>query len=589
MGREKGKILGKARISVKLAFLYMSLLLVSWSIILLIFYRVSDKNATESAQALSAQTLNTVSKNISTLIDNTAYYSRIILSSSDITEALELKDGKMQKESLHQFTSLVDTETHINGIYMWDMESHGCSIDKNHVRTLRTEDIRETNWYEEVRELAGSYCLKLNADRVLTQSSAETTVSLIRVINNPTDYHPVGILMINMDLNAFADSYGGLDSKSIPVIYVLDDTGKIVTSQSDMCLPSVKEALKSKKNNDSLLLAQQDIEGNNWKVLAGVRIENGLKQSGIGGIIFAMAMIFLALFCGIGYFIMKRYVADPLEQMAGSMNRMSGRKFEKIRMWGNRYNTFGEMEILETTYNKMVDEIDALIERVYEEEKIKRRAELNALQEQMKPHFLYNTIDAMGYLALSGKNEEVYDALEAFGSYYRILLSKGREMISVREEAEMVKDYLELQKLRYGDSLHYVLNVDPEIQGTFILKMVLQPLVENSVNHGIRPKETPGVVYVEGTAEDGYLKFTIEDDGVGMDEDKIKELNRENISSNEKSFGLRGTIERMRIFYESDIDYTIQSTKGKGTTIVLRVPVCYEGDEGHDESIACGG
>ena len=77
------------------------------------------------------------------------------------------------------------------------MDSHGCSIDKNHVRTLRTEEIRETNWYEEVRELAGSYCLKLNADRVLTQSRAETTVSLIRVINNPTDYRPVGILMIN--------------------------------------------------------------------------------------------------------------------------------------------------------------------------------------------------------------------------------------------------------------------------------------------------------------------------------------------------------------------------------------------------------
>ncbi len=88
----------------------------------------------------------------------------------------------------------------------------------------------------------------------------------------------------------------------------------------------------------------------------------------------------------------------------------------------------------------------------------------------MKPHFPYNTIDAMGYLALSGKNEEVYDALEAFGSYYRILLSKGREMILVREEAEMVKDYLELQKLRYGDSLHYVLNVDPGDTGDFYLK-----------------------------------------------------------------------------------------------------------------------
>ena len=577
MRRGKMKILGKARISVKLAFLYMSLLLISWSIIFLIFYRVSDKNATDSAQALSTQTLNTVSKNISTLIDNTAYYSRIILSSSDITNALEKKDEKLQKESLHQFTSLVDTETHINGIYMWDMDSHGCSIDKNHVRILRTEDIRETNWYEEVRELSGSYCLRLNADRVLTQSSAETTVSLIRVVNNPTDYRPVGILMINMDLNAFADSYSGLDQKSIPDIYILDDTGKIVTSRAETSLPRVKKELEDGRSNKKVLFAQQDIDRINWKVLAGVRIENGLEQSGIGGLIFAMAMIFLALFCGTGYFIMKRYVADPLEAMAGSMNRMSGRKFEKIRMCENRHSTFGEMEILESTYNKMVDEIDALIEMVYEEEKIKRKAELNALQEQMKPHFLYNTIDAMG-----GKNEEVYDALEAFGSYYRILLSKGREMISVREEAEMVKDYLELQKLRYGDSLHYVLNVAPEIQGTFILKMVLQPLVENSVNHGIRPKETPGVVYVEGIEEDGYLKFTVEDDGVGMDEDKIRELNRENISTNEKSFGLRGTIERMRIFYESDIDYTIKSTKGRGTTIVLRVPVCYEGDEGHD-------
>ena len=582
MRRGKMKILGKARISVKLAFLYMSLLLISWSIIFLIFYRVSDKNATDSAQALSTQTLNTVSKNISTLIDNTAYYSRIILSSSDITNALEKKDEKLQKESLHQFTSLVDTETHINGIYMWDMDSHGCSIDKNHVRILRTEDIRETNWYEEVRELSGSYCLRLNADRVLTQSSAETTVSLMRVVNNPTDYRPVGILMINMDLNAFADSYSGLDQKSIPDIYILDDTGKIVTSRAETSLPRVKKELEDGRSNKKVLFAQQDIERINWKVLAGVRIENGLEQSGIGGLIFAMAMIFLALFCGTGYFIMKRYVADPLEAMAGSMNRMSGRKFEKIRMCENRHSTFGEMEILESTYNKMVDEIDALIEMVYEEEKIKRKAELNALQEQMKPHFLYNTIDAMGYLSLSGKNEEVYDALEAFGSYYRILLSKGREMISVREEAEMVKDYLELQKLRYGDSLHYVLNVAPEIQGTFILKMVLQPLVENSVNHGIRPKETPGVVYVEGIEEDGYLKFTVEDDGVGMDEDKIRELNRENISTNEKSFGLRGTIERMRIFYESDIDYTIKSTKGRGTTIVLRIPVCYEGDEGHD-------
>ncbi len=264
------------------------------------------------------------------------------------------------------------------------------------------------------------------------------------------------------------------------------------------------------------------------------------------------------------------------------MNRMEGKKFEKICTDSRGAEFSAEMGILKDTYNQMVDEIDTLIEQVYEEEKIKRKTELNALQEQMKPHFLYNTIDAMGYLALSGRSQEVYDALEAFGSYYRILLSKGKELITVREEIEMVRDYLELLKIRYGDELHYVLDVDENICDDYILKMILQPLVENAVNHGIRPKTTRGMVCVEGKEEDGYLCFSVADDGVGMSSEKMAELQRENLDSNEKSFGLRGTIERIKIFYEQDIGYDIQSTEGRGTVITLRVPVYYEGDESDD-------
>lgn len=219
---------------------------------------------------------------------------------------------------------------------------------------------------------------------------------------------------------------------------------------------------------------------------------------------------------------------------------------------------------------------------VYEEERIKRKTELNVLQEQMKPHFLYNTIDAMGYLALSGKNEELYDALEAFGSYYRTLLSKGREIITVREEMQMVKDYLELQKIRHGDSLRYVLKIDQTIWGRSILKMILQPLVENSVNHGIRQKGTYGCVCVTGYEKNGYLFFCVEDDGVGMSKEKVAELTGESLDINEKSFGLRGTIERMKIFYDTDIEYEIKSAERKGTAIFIKIPVYFEGEEEHD-------
>lgn len=573
------------RISVRLALMYTMILLVSWVIIVCVFYRISYENTYDSAEAISVQTLHTVSESIDTLIQNAAYYSRIILSGSEVTKALESGDGEKESAALQQFISLVDTETHINGIYMWDLQNNSCSIDRKQHRSLRVEDIREIAWYEEVRNLAGSYCLKLNADRILTNSSAENVLSLMRSINSPVDYQPLGILMINLDIGAFYDSFNSVDENSVSSIYVLDDTDKIVASRADIPLPKLWEARNKQDGRTSYvydgkkyLVSERDMKESGWRVLTAVPINSVFGNSHFGSMIFALAMGFLALFCIVGYFIMKYYVAKPLESMAGAMNRMSGKRFAKIR----DEVPFSEMEILKSTYNQMVDEIHELIERVYAEEKIKRKAELNALQAQMKPHFLYNTIDAMSYLALSGKNEEVYDALEAFGSYYRILLSKGREMISVKEEIAMVRDYLELQKLRYGDSLRYVLKVEPEIERMYVLKMILQPLVENSVNHGIRPKQTSGVVYVEGRKEDSYIRFCVEDDGVGMDEAQMAKLDRETLDENEKSFGLRGTIERIKIFYDGNFEYEIHSGRNRGTTLIVKVPVRYEEEEGHD-------
>ena len=217
------------------------------------------------------------------------------------------------------------------------------------------------------------------------------------------------------------------------------------------------------------------------------------------------------------------------------------------------------------------------------------KSELKALQSQINPHFLYNTLDSIIWMAEGKKYEDVVLMTASLARLLRQSISNEDETVLIGQEIQYVKSYLTIQKMRYKDKLEFEINVDPSINSVHIVKLVLQPIVENAIYHGLKYKESKGMLTVNGYQKDGNAVIEIADDGVGMDEDKIKELNRENISSNEKSFGLRGTIERMRIFYESDIDYTIQSTKGKGTTIVLRVPVCYEGDEGHDESIACGG
>lgn len=577
------------RISIKIAIVYMILVFISWFVIVCVFMHLNYNNVRQSAETLAAQSLSATKENVTALIENASYCSQVILSNVDIINSLENCEVEEATRTLYQYTSLMDEKTGINGIYIWDLESNGCSIDKNQVRELRVGDIKEISWYNEVKNMEGSNLVRMNADRVLTESDLAPSVSIVRMINSPNDFHLLGMMMINLDIDAFENSWYSVNKTDVLDIYILDETGKIVASRAEIPLPRIYEALKKPGKNQGeifyqgkeMYFSQKIMENLGWRVLVGVHVETAYMKGAYSGNIWVLAAsVAITLLCVIGYFSMKQFVAKPMEGFTRSINRMNGNKFEKIQKI--KRNSFEELDVLRGTYNYMVDEINTLIEKVQEEEKIKRKAELYSLQEQMKPHFLYNTIDAMSYLALSGKNEEVYDALEAFGNYYRILLSKGKEMITVREEFSMVKDYLELQKIRYSDTLRYVMKLDSEIEQTYILKNVIQPLVENSVNHGIRPKTMPGVVFVECRREDNFLRIFVEDDGVGMSQEHCREIQRETLNENEKSFGLRGTMERLKIFYNQDINYEIKSSLGKGTSITFRVPILCEGDVDFD-------
>jgi two-component system sensor histidine kinase YesM len=334
--------------------------------------------------------------------------------------------------------------------------------------------------------------------------------------------------------------------------------------------------LEKNANIENAIYEQTEIEKTGWKIITVVNIESPIFTSGTPATLLFWGFAVVSVFGLISYIVMDRFVTVPMEKVVEFMNHTRAQKFEKMNLSDPCKNSYLELEVLKETYNQMVDEIELLVDRVHEEERIKRMAELNVLQEQMKPHFLYNTIDAMSYLALSGKNEELYNALEAFGGYYRILLSKGKELISVKEEIEMVRDYLELQKLRYGDSLQYVMDIEIEMENKYVLKMILQPFVENAVNHGIRAKAEGGTVWIKGKEEGGYFCFQVVDNGIGIEQDILKKLQSDILNKNEESFGVRGTVERMKIFYDSDIFYEITSEIEKGTMIHIQVPVIRE-------------
>lgn len=220
-----------------------------------------------------------------------------------------------------------------------------------------------------------------------------------------------------------------------------------------------------------------------------------------------------------------------------------------------------------------------------------RHAELRLLQEQINPHFLYNTLDTIVWLIEGDDPEKAVDMVVALSEFFRLVLSKGKEYISIREEKEHIRGYLEIQQVRYRDILDYEIRIDPELYPYKILKLTLQPLVENSLYHGIKYKRAKGKIWVTGkmlrseASEEERILLCVRDNGVGMDEEEVKRLQAEiskPCKETEKGFGLANVNERIRMNFGMEYGMTIESEKGSGTKISIVIPAVklYEKSQG---------
>ena len=289
-------------------------------------------------------------------------------------------------------------------------------------------------------------------------------------------------------------------------------------------------------------------------------------------ILMMLLVILLILAIWSGSFI-RRNMTDPIFLLSASMdrNKQSG-NLKKIE--SGMPNS--ELEMLEADYNDLIDHVNELIETLVEKEKGLQKAEMRVLQEQIKPHFLYNSIETIGFMALEAGADNVHEALEIMGRFYRNFLSKGGREILFSREITIVKDYLSLQKLRYGDIIEDEYEISKEAEEFVVPKLILQPLVENSIYHGIRLKGEKGLIRIIGFVSNDGLHVIVRDTGVGMSREQIEEIlsgDRESRAAEEdKSFGLWGTIERIRIYCDNRDCVDIRSEIGEFTEIEITIP-----------------
>jgi two-component system sensor histidine kinase YesM len=244
-----------------------------------------------------------------------------------------------------------------------------------------------------------------------------------------------------------------------------------------------------------------------------------------------------------------------------------------------------EISELGMSFNIMIGRIRDLLDSKIREQENLKKAELRALQAQINPHFLYNTLDTIVWMAEASKTDQVIEIVRALSSFFRIALSKGQDWIPIHQEIEHVRSYLTIQKMRYRDILDYMIEVDPDVLDGTILKLTLQPLVENALYHGIKSKRNGGVIAVRARrAEPNLILLEVQDDGVGFTPYKLAQIqaslhdDSSEISLHESGFGLENVNKRIKLYYGRQYGITIHSQYQSGTRVTLAIPMQIDPD-----------
>lgn len=343
--------------------------------------------------------------------------------------------------------------------------------------------------------------------------------------------------------------------------------------------------------NERYLTAHCALESAPWR-LVYLQSETQLLRQ-----LHQLRLVFLAVsLCAVLVLVLAlthivRSTTQPLFRLARYMSDMETRG----GMQGFDYPYRNEVGDLARSFNSMLARIHSLIdeqesyiaqlqeekERVRTEQQLKRRAELQALQAQINPHFLYNTLDSIRWKAERAGAEDIVCMTTALATLFRIGLSRGRELIPLGQETLHVESYLQIQKLRYGDQLSYTMEVEPELHELYTVKLILQPLVENAIYHGVKESERPGVVAITGKRVEGGVELRVADNGPGIPPARLKALQADlarGLSVSREGYGIFNVNERIRLYFGAQYGMTLESDYGRGTTAVLRLP-CITQDE----------
>jgi two-component system sensor histidine kinase YesM len=539
------------------------------------------------------QLIRQVTRNIEFAVRNTEGIISVLDANPQVQAFLSF-EGSAQPFStqgraaaLQLLGSIAEAHPEIAGILLVGADNRPLS---NEMQPITRDPLTAESWYRQAAANPGSVqLLPRPFGRNLRSSqeySADEVVSIVKAVTDPLSGRVRGVVLIDLRLEVMKTIFADLTVGKGGFLFIQERGGAIVYTPANPVVYRVREqwletpraiSIRRIRGADYQIVSQWS-EYTQWKTVGVFPLSQIMAQVSsfrYYSLIIAGLTVLVALALSI---ILTSGIARPVIELRALMKEAEEGNLA-VRFEGRQEDEIG---YLGKSFNTMLEEVQKLLGLVYHEQQSKREAELKILHEQIKPHFLYNTLDTIQWMAQEHGARDIVEVVAALTSLFRIGLSRGREMIRLAEELEHVRSYLVIQKARYEDKFDFSLASDEEVLSSMVLKLTLQPLVENAIYHGIKERRGHGSIRVEAGKQDGMLVMRVSDDGVGMCPAKLQEV-RELLKTSPPpgsglaGYGIHNVQERIQLSFGARYGLRFESSQAGTTVEVLHPLIAGEG------------
>ena len=532
----------------------------------------------------------TITKQINQNIDSYITYMDNIVSvisgSEDAQYYLfrESSDRGHEKRLLEQFRIILKGRSDIKNIGL--VCDEGNSLFNTGYQTENPDlDLSTQEWYKKAVESRGESILTSSHVQHVIEGERPWVITMSRGIANLVGSRASkGAVFIDLNYSAISEL---CDQNSIGdkgYVFIVDQDGNIVyhpqqqqlynelqTENIDAVMNAKTDTVTVGKGEHEKIYTISRSEKTGWTVVGCMNVAEllkGSRQAQRVYVVCAAGLIVLALILSR---LLARNITYPIQRLRDSMKKVQTGEFPTIDLEVSSENEIGS---LTKSFNVMTHRIQELMAQNIHEQDQKRKSELKALQSQINPHFLYNTLDSIIWMAEGKKNEEVVLMTASLARLLRQSISNEDELVSIGQEAEYARSYLTIQKMRYKDKLEFQIDISPAIFGVKIIKLVLQPIIENAIYHGLKYKDSKGFLIVRGYQEGEKAVLEVEDNGVGMDEETLSHIfEKHKVNYHSNGVGVYNVQKRLKLYYGEEYGIVYKSKKNEGTRAVITIPV----------------